>query len=151
MSGNIALLPKYQVSLWIEPYPMSSPATMMELLRTELELRENTQRKVALREDTQGLLKLSGTHDISIRNQTLWSNFSNLVKEHRILEREWWKVRGVMNSDLEDPLDHIQDLPPRCMPLDLKDKNMLQEVNLTSVWISTLSFKFSSVRLLQDN
>ena len=79
----------------VGPIPQVKPADMMGLLRTEVALREHTQREMALRENLEGLLKVPTTRNLATRIQVqyLQVEISDLSRKYWRLEREWWKIR----------------------------------------------------------
>ncbi|KAJ5443277.1 hypothetical protein N7445_004390 [Penicillium cf. griseofulvum] len=113
MSGDIASLQRYRLYHWLEVYHNKNPADMVSLLRTELKLRENTQREMALTEDIQELQK-SPTHGISTRIRVLRlpSELSELSKQYWMLERDWWKIRrSFINGLLTRGIDFWRSHP----------------------------------------
>ncbi|KAJ5836680.1 hypothetical protein N7447_002706 [Penicillium robsamsonii] len=112
MSGDIASLQRYRLDVWLKLYHKSNPADMRAPLQTELELRENTQREIALGEDIQELLEIPTTHDISTRILRLQSENSDLSKQHWMLEREWWKIRrSFVDGSLTRGIDFWRSYP----------------------------------------
>ena len=98
----------------VGPIPQVKPADMMGLLRTEVALREHTQREMALRENLEGLLKVPTTRNLATRIQVqyLQVEISDLSRKYWRLEREWWKIRtSFMDGPLTRGIDYWRSQP----------------------------------------
>lgn len=94
-SGNVYALQKHRWTVWFEKGASIKGGTDLNaLLVTEVALRENTQREMALREKIRGLLKGAIPDNNAPLVQDLQEDISKLAKEYWNLERRWWKIRS---------------------------------------------------------
>ncbi|KAJ5205689.1 hypothetical protein N7472_002137 [Penicillium cf. griseofulvum] len=85
-SGDICLLQRHRYGTFVnEQTPRQYPTDLKGLLQTEIELRENTQREIALKGKIEELAK--ERIDVAIV-QDLQEDLSTLSKEYWILERQ---------------------------------------------------------------
>ncbi|CAP98747.1 Pc22g14590 [Penicillium rubens Wisconsin 54-1255] len=91
-SGDICLLQRYRYSTFANrDTPPPYPTDLKGLLQTEVALRENTQREIALKEKIEELAK-EDTYATVV--QDLQEELSTLSKEYWTLERRWWEIRS---------------------------------------------------------
>ncbi|KAF3027456.1 hypothetical protein E8E15_009489 [Penicillium rubens] len=95
-SGDICLLQRYRYSTFANrDTPPPYPTDLKGLLQTEVALRENTQREIALKEKIEELAK-EDTYATVV--QDLQEELSTLSKEYWTLERRWWEIRSSQNG-----------------------------------------------------
>lgn len=86
-SGDICLLQRYRYATFTdEEDPPPCPTNLRGLLQTEVTLRENTQREIALKEKMEELAK-EGSYVTVIRD--LQEELSTLSTEYWTLEQRW--------------------------------------------------------------
>ncbi|KAJ5530611.1 hypothetical protein N7527_004004 [Penicillium freii] len=91
-SGDICLLQRYRYATFTdEDNPPMCPINLRGLLQTEVALRENTQREIALKEKI-GHLSKEDTYVTVL--QDLQEELSTLSTEYWTLERRWWEIRS---------------------------------------------------------
>lgn len=91
-SGDICLLQRYRYATFTdEDNPPMCPINLRGLLQTEVALRENTQREMALKEKI-GHLSKEDTYVTVL--QDLQEELSTLSTEYWTLERRWWEIRS---------------------------------------------------------
>ncbi|KAJ5415399.1 hypothetical protein N7465_004094 [Penicillium sp. CMV-2018d] len=91
-SGDICLLQRYRyATLLNRVYRSPCPADLKELLQVEVELRENTQREIALKEEIEELTEAKEGTDVAVI-QGLQEKLWKLSTEYWILERYWWTI-----------------------------------------------------------
>ncbi|CAG8892899.1 unnamed protein product [Penicillium egyptiacum] len=109
-SGDICLLQRYRYATFAdEENPRQCPTDLKGLLQTEIALRENTQREIALKGKIEELAK-EGINVTVV--QDLQEDLSTLSKEYWTLERRWWKIRfSFEDSPLTRGIDYWRPQP----------------------------------------